>query len=255
MQRPGTDGPRVRVSAQPWGTKVELCAPDVRNALDPGAVSALLEVFRADAPGAVLLSGEGPAFCAGGDLAVLSHAAADGELADLLVTAAARFADLIEAVVSCPRPVVAALDGPAVGGGASLALACDVRLATPRARLVLGWARWGLPPDGGATALLSHALGPATAAALLMEAGEVGADSALAPLVFSRVVAADRVADEALATASALGDSPGARAAKDVTRGLLLPALRAQRGEELAALARAAADPTVVARLAKLYKM
>lgn len=255
MQPPVPDTPRVLVTAQPWGTKVQLCAPHVRNALDPAAVATLAGVFARDEPGAMLLCAEGPVFCAGGDLAVLGRAAADGDLGDLLATAARAFADVVEAIVACPRPVVAAIGGPAVGGGASLALACDVRLATPQARLVLGWGRWGLPPDGGATALLSFAVGPATARALLMEGAEVGVDSAFAPLVFSRVVAGERLEGEAVEAVTALAESPGARAAKAATAALLLPNLRSQREAELAALARAATEPSVAARLALLYKM
>jgi 2-(1,2-epoxy-1,2-dihydrophenyl)acetyl-CoA isomerase len=246
---------RVRTSEYDWGTRLELCAPERRNALDQQAVADLQQAFAADGPGAVLLCAEGPAFCAGGDLSVLGRAAVDGALVDLLTTAAAAFADLIEAIVACPRPVVAAVDGPAVGGGASLVLACDIRIGTPRARLDLAWARHGLPPDGGATALLAAAVGPMRARSLLMEAAVVPADSELTPYVFSRIVPVDRLAPESLATASALAESPGGRAAKAATTALLLPALRQQRDEELAALARAAADPTTGERLAMLYKI
>jgi enoyl-CoA hydratase/carnithine racemase len=255
VQASAANTQRVRTSPQPWGTKVELCAPARRNALDQAAVAALREVFGQDEPGAILLCAEGPVFCAGGDLEVLSRAAAAGDLADLLAGAAAAFADVIELIVSCRRPVVAAIDGPAVGGGASLALACDVRLATPRARLAFSWARHGLPPDGCATALLAGAVGPSRARALLMEGTDVGPDSALSPLLYTRVVDADRLAAVAEETTTRLAASPGARAAKAATRSLLLPPLRAQRQEELAGLARAAADPSVVAQLAMLYKI
>ena len=255
MNAGGADGPRVRTSAHPWGTWVLLDAPQVRNALDPATVAALLAVFGTDGPGAVLLSARGPSFCAGGDLSVLSTAAAGGDLADLLVTRAAAFADLVEAMVACPRPVVAALDGPAVGGGVSLALACDVRLATPRARLVLGWARWGLPPDGGAAALLAAAVGAETAELLLADGAEIGTDSPLAQRVFSRVVTPEDVEPAAVATVSALAASPTARAEKAAAAAPVLAALRAGREEELAAVERAAGEATVVAGLANVYKM
>src|SRR5205085_10686669 len=116
-------------------------------------------------------------FCAGGDLSVLSEAATAGDLAGLLAARAAAFADLVEAMLACPRPLVAAVDGPAVGGGVSLALACDVRVASPRAKLVLGWARWGLPPDGGARALLAGAIGADPARELLDAAAEIDTES------------------------------------------------------------------------------
>jgi enoyl-CoA hydratase/carnithine racemase len=250
-----TEQPRVRTRTRPWGTQVVLDAPQVRNALDPASVVALHDVFATDDPGAVLLSARGPAFCAGGDLSVLSSAAAVGDLAGLLTSRAAAFADLVEAMVACPRPVVVALDGPAVGGGVSLALACDVRLATPAARFVLGWAHWGLPPDGGAAALLAAVVGAETAQVLLAEAADIGVDSPLASQVFTRVVEPPELAAAAIDTVSALAASPTARAEKAVARAPLLAALRAGRDAELAALERAAGDPTVVARLANVYKM
>src|SRR4051794_38626249 len=188
MKAAGTDPPRVCASDRSWGTWVELCAPQVRNALDPAAVEVLLEVFTSRRPGAVLLTGRGSVFCAGGDLAVLADAAATGDLVGLLTSRAAAFADLVEAMLACPRPLVAAVDGPAVGGGVSLALACDVRIVSTRAKLVLGWARWGLPPDGGAGALLATAVGADRARGLLDAGAEIETGSAYAGRLFDLVV-------------------------------------------------------------------
>lgn len=222
---------RVRTSRHAWGTQVELCRPERRNALDAQAVAELHEAFTTAAPGAILLAAEGPAFCAGGDLAVMQEAAAGGDLVEMLTTNAAAFADLTEAIVACPRIVIALIDGPAVGGGACLALACDVRLATPRARLMFNWARYGLPPDGHATTLLAWAVGAARAQSLLADAAEVTTASAEAPRLFSGVVA--KRADQAE----------------------LLAAMRAHRGDELAAIAHAAADKATSERLAVVYKI
>lgn len=255
MQAAASDRARVRVTQESWGSRVELCRPERRNALDHQSVAELQTAFGADDAGAVLLCAAGPAFCAGGDIGVLAEAAAGGDLTDVLVSNAARFADLIEAIVACPRPVVAAVDGVAIGGGVSLALACDVRIATRRARFVLGWGRWGLPPDGCVTALLAAAVGALRARALLLESAEIDTDSDLASLLFSRVVEPDRLEAEAVATAVSLAESPGAAAAKQATASLLLPAMRAQREAELAAIARAAAEPAVARRLAMIYKI
>lgn len=222
---------RVRTTDHPWGTHVQLCAPQRRNALDPTAVAALHDAVMADGSGVILLTAEGPAFCAGGDLRVLQDAAAGGDLVEVLTTNAAAFADLIEAIVASPRPLVALLDGPAVGGGASLALACDVRIATPRARLVLNWTRYGLPPDGHATTLLSWAVGPDQARMLLDDAAEITTDSALAPQLFTGIVA------------------------KRPDQQALLAALKANRESELAAIARAAGDEGTSERLAVVYKI
>lgn len=222
---------RVRVSQRPWGTRVQLCRPDRRNALDPQAVAELQAAVAIDGPGPIVLTGEGPAFCAGGDLRVLQHAAAGGDLVEILTTNAAAFADLVEAIVGCPRPVVAVLDGPAVGGGASLALACDARIATPRARLLLSWSRYGLPPDGHATTLLGWLVGREHAQALLADAAELTTGSDLAAQLFTGIVE----------------KRPDAQA--------LLAAMRSARDGELAAVAQAAADKATSERLAVLYKI
>jgi enoyl-CoA hydratase/carnithine racemase len=237
----------VSTTEHGWGTQAILCRPERRNALDGRTIAELRDVFATEGVGAILLAAEGPAFCAGGDLRTVQQSAAAGSLAELLTTNAAAFADLIEAMVACPRPIIAAIDGPAVGGGACLALACDVRLATARARLVFGWARLGLPPDGHARTLLAHAVGPDRADALLAEAAEIGPDSDLGARVFTRVVDAARLPEEAAAIAS--------RAVKAAGRAALLEAMQAARAEELGAIARAAADEATGERLAVLYKI
>jgi enoyl-CoA hydratase/carnithine racemase len=238
---------RVRTSQHGWGTRVELIAPERRNALDERAVADLTAAFRTDGAGAVLLCAQGPVFCSGGDLEVLSRAAREGRLVDLLVTAAAAFADLVEAIVACPRPVVVAIDGPAVGGGACLALAGDVRLATPRAVLDLAWERHGLPPDGGASALLAAAAGPERAGRLLAESARLTTESDLAPLLFTRIVPEDQLPAESAAAVRQVAKRPDATA--------LLDELRRQRDAELAALVAAAADEVTSERLAVIYKI
>ena len=221
----------LRTIEHAWGTQVELCRPERRNALDARAVAELHAVFTSDGSGPVLLTAEGPAFCAGGDLRVLQEAAAGGDLVGMLMTNAAAFADLVEAIVDCPRPVVAMVDGPAVGGGVSLALACDTRIATPRARLVLSWSRAGLPPDGYAATLLGWAVGPSRAQALLAAGAEITTDSELAPLLFTGVVQ------------------------KRPDREALLAAMRSVRDDELAAIARAAAKEVTSERVTVIYKI
>jgi enoyl-CoA hydratase/carnithine racemase len=238
----------VRATERPWGLLVELCAPDVRNALDPATVEELTAAFRRPGDGAVVLAGAGDHFCAGGDLRAMTSY--DGDLEELLVPGARAFASLVESIAACPRPVVAGLHGAAVGGGLALALACDVRIAGRSTRLVPGWGRWGLPPDGGASALAALALGPAAATSWLVTGDQVDVASPYAPLLFHRVVDDDEVLDVAVETAERLSASPGAAAAKAVTRPLVLPLLAAQQQVELDALVTAARQPTVHAALA-----
>ena len=236
---------RVRTVEQPWGLLVELCAPDVRNALDEATVGQLATAFRTPGDGAIVLTGAGDHFCAGGDVGVMTKASYDDDLPRLLVEGARAFGAPVEAIVTCPRPVVAAIRGSAVGGGLALALACDVRVAGTSARLVPGWGRWGLPPDGGASALLAHALGTSAAASVLITGDPIDTASPYAPLLFRQVVDDDQVLQVAVATAERLAASPGAAVAKAVTRPLVLPLLRAQQQVEQAALEAAAGTAAV----------
>ncbi len=130
-----------------------------------------------DGVGAIVVTGEDPAFCAGGDLGEL--AAADPAT---LHTVYAGFL----AVAECPLPTIAAVNGAAVGAGLNLALACDLRLAGPRARFDARFLSLGLHPGGGYTWMAQRVLGPQGAAALtlfgeVVDAAEARADRAGAP--------------------------------------------------------------------------
>lgn len=242
---------RVSTRATAWGSLVQLCAPEVRNALDPDAVAALREHLCGDGPGVVVLHGVGSCFCAGGDFRALATARAAGELRDLLVAATRAFHELVEGVVASPRPVVAAIDGPAVGGGMSLALACDLRVAGAPASLVAGHLAAGAPPDGGLTTLLADAIGGAAAHGLVLRAGAIPVGSPLAPLVFD-VVSDDGALDVATAEAQRLAERlEAARAAKRLSRARLLPALRAQLEREYDEVVRFASDETFLRRVAQ----
>ena len=108
---------------------------------------------------AVVVTGEDPAFCAGGDLAEL--AAADP------ATLRGVYAGFL-AVAACPLPTIAAVNGAAVGAGLNLALACDLRLAGPRASFDARFLALGLHPGGGYTWMAQRLLGPQGAAALTL---------------------------------------------------------------------------------------
>lgn len=129
-----------------------------RNALSPefyAAVTAALRDAAADpAVGAIVLTGEGGHFCAGGDLRQLAkrrelpvqerRAKLEG------------LHDLIRSVRDCPKPVIAAVEGAAAGAGLSLALACDMLVAAKNAVFSVAYVKVGLTPDGGATAFLAE---------------------------------------------------------------------------------------------------
>jgi enoyl-CoA hydratase len=176
-----------------------LSNPERRNALNIELSAKLADAVRAaaadDGVGAIVITGDGPAFCAGGDLSEL--ASADPAT---LHTVYAGFL----AVADCPLPTIAAVNGAAVGAGLNLALACDLRLAGPRARFDARFLPLGLHPGGGYTWMVQRALGPQSAAALTLF-GEV-VDAAEA----ERIGLVHRVADDVVAASVQLAANAAA---------------------------------------------
>ena len=141
--------------------------PARRNALTVGLsddlAAAVAGCERDESIGALVVTGAPPAFCAGGDLGTLAAAGKSGSDHDLR-----RIYEGFLAVARCPLPTVAAVNGPAVGAGLNLALACDVRLAGPAARFDARFLTLGIHPGGGMTWLLQRAVGPQAAAAMML---------------------------------------------------------------------------------------
>jgi len=155
--------------------------PEARNALTAETKVALLQALRGcgadDQVRAVVLTGAGQAFCSGQDLREHSELLAAGDSA--LDTVREHYNPTIETITAMPKPVIAALPGVAAGAGASLAFACDFRIAAERASLMLAFARVGLGADSGASWTLQRLVGPARAAELLMLAEPVDSATAL----------------------------------------------------------------------------
>ncbi|MBP2339455.1 enoyl-CoA hydratase [Saccharothrix coeruleofusca] len=183
--------------------------PDRRNALTPDLSDRLADAVRAcerdEEVNAVVVTGAPPAFCAGADLTALGEAREEG-----LRRIYAGFL----AVADCSLPTIAAVGGAAVGAGLNLALACDVRLAGPRARFDARFLQLGIHPGGGMTWMLQRLVGPQTAAAMTLLGQALDADAAVRRgLAWERV---DGGHDELVAAAVAL-----ARAAAEAPRELL----------------------------------
>jgi enoyl-CoA hydratase len=158
---------------------VTIARPEKRNALNNETLEALRDVFALPPEdlAAALLTGRGEkAFAAGGDLRELQ--ALDTAPA---IEAQSRIAcAALAAIRAFPVPVVAALNGDALGGGAELALACDVRVAASHARLAFLQGTLALPPAWGGGEDLLHAVGPARAIELLASSRMLSAPEALA---------------------------------------------------------------------------
>lgn len=137
-----------------------LSDPATRNTLSPQFYAAGVEALNVaesnDEVRCVILRGDGGHFCSGGNLQRLAHNRSVGP--DEQRHSVDRFHALIDALRSFPKPVIAAVEGYAAGGGFSLALACDLIVAAEDAKFVMSYAKAGLSPDGGSSWHLAQAL-------------------------------------------------------------------------------------------------
>jgi len=176
----------IRVARRGRVVRCTLDRPPL-NLFDPGLIAALRATFvelAADPTvGLVVLSGAGRAFTAGMNVNILRDLDAAG--AEALITS---LHDAIDAVHRAPFPVIAAINGAALGAGFELALACDLRVAATGAVLGLPEVRVGVPSVIQA-ALLPPLIGPGRAAELLLTGATIGAEQALAWGLVNRVVA------------------------------------------------------------------
>jgi enoyl-CoA hydratase len=180
--------------------------PERRNAMNLELSAKLVDAVHSaagdDGVGAIVITGEEPAFCAGGDLSELAKA----DPATLRTVYAGFLA-----VADCPLPTIAAVNGAAVGAGLNLALACDLRLAGPRAKFDARFLPLGLHPGGGYTWMAQRVLGPQGAAALTLFGDVVDADEA------ARIGLVYRVCDDVVAAAVEFG-ARAAAAPPDLVR-------------------------------------
>lgn len=138
---------------------VTLDWPEKRNSLGPEdtvEVAEAIERAGREARAALVLTGAG-AFCAGGDLRAFSEVSRTLPVTEIRDTVYGRVQSMVRALADCPVPTVAAVDGPAVGLGLDLALACDMRFVGARGFLQQGWARAGLIAGTGGVGLLERA--------------------------------------------------------------------------------------------------
>lgn len=167
----------VQISRDPNNPAVGVITlddPSRRNALSIELCTELVEAMQAletdGETGAVVVTGKPPAFCAGADLTQLGDSRKEG-----LLTIYEGFL----AVARSPLPTVAAVNGPAVGAGMNLALACDIRLVGPKARFDCRFLDLGIHPGGGHTWMMRRIVGPQTAAAMVLFGEVLKSDSAV----------------------------------------------------------------------------
>jgi enoyl-CoA hydratase len=197
------------VRAEPEGEVlvVTIDRPEARNAVDRPTAEALAEAFRAfdadDALAVAILTGAGGAFCAGADLKAVSTGVpnrlepeGDGPMGP--------------SRMDLTKPVIAAIEGPAVAGGLELALWCDLRVAASDAVLGVYCRRWGVPLIDGGTVRLPRLIGESRAMDLILTGRGVPAEEALAMGLVNRVVAPGEALDAARALAAEIAAFPQA---------------------------------------------
>lgn len=168
---------------------------------------ALAELERDDTVRVIVITGAGRAFCAGADIAYMNGliAKSDVEAMTALVEAGRK---VVMTIRSSAKPVIGRINGAAAGGGANLALACDMRIASTNARLGQTFNRIGLHPDWGGTYFLPRIVGPAKALELFWGADVIGAEEALALGLFNKVVAPEQLEAETTSYARMLAAKP-----------------------------------------------
>lgn len=196
---------------------VTIDRPERMNALDEPTRLALTQAIQASAAdpdvGAIVLTGAGRAFCAGQDLAAVH------ELDDAQDTVARTYNPIAEAIASAPVPVIAAVNGAAVGAGMGIVLACDVVLMSQNASLACVFGKVGLVPDTGTSWQLVRSVGYLRAFELATTGRRISADEALALGLASEVVAPDALLPRAQELAGELASGP--RLAQRLTKQVL----------------------------------
>lgn len=183
---------------------------------------------------ALVLTGAGRAFCAGGDLKEMRTVAErEGRIEAFFDEPLGLLNECVLMLQQVPLPVIAAVNGPASGGGCNLALACDIVIAAESARFNQAFVKVGLSPDCGGTYVLPRLVGLKRAAELMMTGDVVDARSAEALGMINRVVADDELMNAAMSLATRLSQAPTAAIAK--TKRLLAESATNQLAAQLEA--------------------
>lgn len=193
---------------------ITLNRPSVFNAFNVPMLLALLDAFqnRATAPQVrcVVLTGAGKGFCSGQDLEERKAFVETGTPPPVGESLRQRYNPLILSIRELPKPVIAALNGVAVGAGCSLALACDLRVAAENASLMESFVKVGLGLDAGSSFMLPRLVGMAKAFELTLLGDRVDAVTAERLGLVNKVVPADKLMEETYAIARRLAAGPPA---------------------------------------------
>ena len=163
---------------------------------------------RDDAVRVVVLTGSGRAFSSGADVTEMVQGAGMRTPEDVGNVLRNEYMPILQRLRTMPKPVIAAMNGPAVGIGASFALACDIRIATPEAYILEAFVNIGLAPDGGVSWLLPRLAGTGVAYEMFFSGKPLAAADAHRLGVINRVVPAERFEEEVRDLATQLASQP-----------------------------------------------
>jgi enoyl-CoA hydratase/carnithine racemase len=212
---------------------ITLNAPERLNAIDAAMGheldAALIEAARDDAVRAILLTGAGAGFCSGASMERLDEVTAGGAARGSAIDLAAALPDADPALcrrytlpLAIPKPFVAAVNGACAGAGLSLAMACDVRLGSSKARFIASFAKMGLVAEQGIAFLLPRIVGQGFASDMLLSARTIGAEEALRVGLVSQAHDAEGFAAFACDYARMLADHRSPRSMAAIKRQLQL---------------------------------
>ena len=191
---------------------IQLNRPDKLNAIGAVMRSQLAEAIkqaeRDDAVRVVVLTGTGRAFSAGGDIGEMDQGMDGRTPEDLGRVLREQYGPMFIRLHTMPKPTIAALNGPALGIGASFALACDMRIAVPEAYLTEAFINIGLVMEGGASWILPRLAGTAVAYEMFFTGRPISAEDAHRLGIINRIVPAERLEDEVRELAGQIASQP-----------------------------------------------
>ena len=186
--------------------------PDRLNAITNEMLDSLIEMVQRldedESVGCVVLTGTGRAFCAGGDVKTMAEGSEATEGFDGRARSLRRRMEVSRMIHESPKPWIASVRGAAAGAGLSLALACDLRVASESARFITAFAKVGLSGDFGGSYFLSQLVGTGRARELYYTGGEIRAEEAMRVGVANRLASDDELEAVTAAFASELANGP-----------------------------------------------
>lgn len=200
----------IKVEAEEGVTWIRFNRPEKMNAIGALARRQLAEAFKqAERDGGVrvvVLTGSGRAFSAGADVTEMGAAERPPDLVGKILRE--EYMPILVRMRTMPKPVIAALNGPALGIGASFALACDIRIATPESYITEAFINIALAPDGGVSWMLPRLAGTGVAYEMFFTGRPLPAADAHRLGVINRIVPAERLEEEARELAGQIAKQP-----------------------------------------------